>query len=190
MVSTTKTLAQIILQEVIGHIKQHFMTTNDLIAKCIQDFVKCCIKRLVHLNFQPYNMVFGRLQHNPINQMGWDWPAQFWDNWKRPYLPSCAPKNVRLIFITYHLSFKYRGIYYTDSKCCNKSWMHHDLWPDMLFGRLASMPTLWLHIKMWCYTKKISQKGNLTKTYFYFDYQGWGKSKAYDKKANNNKTSK
>ena len=39
MVSSTQTLAQIKLQEFIGHIKQHFMTSPDTyVINCIQDF--------------------------------------------------------------------------------------------------------------------------------------------------------
>ena len=54
MVSTTQTVSQMKSQEIIGHIKQHFMTTSPLtyVTNGIQDFVKCCIKRWVHLDLQ------------------------------------------------------------------------------------------------------------------------------------------
>ena len=43
MVPTTQTLSQIKWQEMIGHLKQHFMTTSPF-TYVIQYFVKCCIK--------------------------------------------------------------------------------------------------------------------------------------------------
>ena len=64
MVSTTQTLPQIKSHEIIGDIKQHFMSTSPLtyVKKGIQDFVKCCIKSWVHLDIRPNNMLFGGLQ--------------------------------------------------------------------------------------------------------------------------------
>ena len=58
MVSTKQTLAQIKSQEFISYIKQHFKNMSSHI--CHKDFVKCYIKRWVHL--QRDNMQFGRLQ--------------------------------------------------------------------------------------------------------------------------------
>ena len=50
MVSTTQTLAQIKLQEFIGHVKQHFMTGPlTYVTNGIQDFVKCYIKMLLFI---------------------------------------------------------------------------------------------------------------------------------------------
>ena len=54
-------------QEIIGHIKQ-----NSHVTSGIHDFVKCCIKRWVHLDLQP-DMLLGGLQptryilHAPSN---------------------------------------------------------------------------------------------------------------------------
>ena len=50
--------------QIIGHIKRHFMTTRPLtyVTNGIQEFVKCYIKRWVHLDLQPNNMLFVRLQ--------------------------------------------------------------------------------------------------------------------------------
>ena len=56
VVSTTRTLPQIKPQEVIGHIKQHFMTTGPL-----TDFVKYCIKSWVLPELRPDNMLLGGL---------------------------------------------------------------------------------------------------------------------------------
>ena len=64
MVSTTQTLSQIKSQEIIGHIKQHSITTSPFtnVTNGIQDFVKCCIKSWMHLDLQPDNMLFDGLQ--------------------------------------------------------------------------------------------------------------------------------
>ena len=46
------------------HIQNHFMTTWPItyITNGIQDFVKSCIKRCVHLDLRPDNMLLGGLQ--------------------------------------------------------------------------------------------------------------------------------
>ena len=64
MVSSTQTLAQIKSNEVVGHIKQYFMTTSPFryVTNGIQDFVKCHIKCWVPLDLRPNKMLFGRLQ--------------------------------------------------------------------------------------------------------------------------------
>ena len=49
--------------KIIDHIKQHFMTSHlTCVTNGIQDFVKCCIKRRVHLVLLPGNILFGGLQ--------------------------------------------------------------------------------------------------------------------------------
>ena len=57
-------MAQIKSPVFICHIKQHFMTINPLVyvINGLRDFVKCYIKRCVHLDLQPDNMLFGGLQ--------------------------------------------------------------------------------------------------------------------------------
>ena len=69
MVSTTQTLSQNKSQKSIGHKEQHFMTTNPLthVTNGIQDYVKCCIKRWVHLDLPSVNMLFSRLR--PVNTL-------------------------------------------------------------------------------------------------------------------------
>ena len=71
MVSTTQTLifylSQTKSEEFIGHIQKHFITVPHI--NDIEDFVKCCIKRWLHLNVRPDNMLFGRLQ--PIISNVW-----------------------------------------------------------------------------------------------------------------------
>ena len=64
MVSTKQTPSQINSQKIIGHIKQHFMTTSPFtyVTNGIHNFVKCCIKSWVHLDLCPENMLFGGLQ--------------------------------------------------------------------------------------------------------------------------------
>ena len=61
MVSTTKPLSQIKSPEIIDHIKQNFVTTRPLtyVTNANKAFIKCCIKRWVHLDLQPNNMIFG-----------------------------------------------------------------------------------------------------------------------------------
>ena len=60
MVSTTQTLSQIKPQEIIGYIKQHFMTTSPLtyVTNVFQDFVKCYIKSWVDYNLQDPSIRF------------------------------------------------------------------------------------------------------------------------------------
>ena len=66
IVSTTQTLSEIKSQEIIGHIKQHFMTTSPLtyVTNDIQDFVKILYKSWVHLDLRADNMLYGGL-HPP-----------------------------------------------------------------------------------------------------------------------------
>ena len=47
MESSTQTLTQIISQEFMGHLKQHFMTSPvTYVTNGIQDLVKCCMKNM------------------------------------------------------------------------------------------------------------------------------------------------
>ena len=61
--SSTQTLSQIKSQDFSAPYK-NTITTSPLTyaANSIQDFVKCCIKRSVHLHLRPDNMLFGGLQ--------------------------------------------------------------------------------------------------------------------------------
>ena len=54
MVSTTQIRSQIKPQEIIGHMKYHFMTTSPLtyVTNGIQDLIKCSIKGWVHLDLR------------------------------------------------------------------------------------------------------------------------------------------
>ena len=69
MESTTQTLSQIKSQEFAGHIQKHFIIASHLthVTNGVQDFVKCCIKRWVHLHLRPDKMLFGGLQPSDIN---------------------------------------------------------------------------------------------------------------------------
>ena len=64
IVCTTQTLSHIKSQQIIGHMKQHFMTASPLtyVINGIQDFVKCCIKVQCIPTFDPKNMLFCGLQ--------------------------------------------------------------------------------------------------------------------------------
>ena len=64
MVCTTQTPSQIKSQEINGHIKERIITTSPLtyVTIGIKYFIKCCIKRWVHLHLRPDNMLFGGLQ--------------------------------------------------------------------------------------------------------------------------------
>ena len=63
IVSTTQTLSEIKSQEIIGHIKQHFMTSPlTYVTNDIQHFVKILYKSWVHLDLRADNMLLGGLQ--------------------------------------------------------------------------------------------------------------------------------
>ena len=71
MACTTQTLLQIKSQEMIGHIKQHFMITVPLtyVTIDIQDFVKCYIKSWVNLDLRPDNMLCGELESAGVTKL-------------------------------------------------------------------------------------------------------------------------
>ena len=70
MVSTIQTLPQIKSPKFISQIKQHLMTSLlTSITNGIQEFVKCCLKSWMPLNFRPTNMLFGRLQSDGRKDM-------------------------------------------------------------------------------------------------------------------------